>query len=302
MFESSGQLMDDTTLAFAWSVLGRAQFFLGRAALAEQSLARAVDHARQARDRRGESEALQWWAGAKRFGPAHVDEVLDFVEKLAALAQRDNSVEIYRCSFAGVMLAMQGRFAEARASIEEALRWGREHGHEHRRLGTMMESGYVEVLAGDLDAAVERFREGYEGLGKLGETGFRSTIGTLLAEALVELGRDAEAEPILEECEAIAQKDDFDPQARIRQVRAQILARRGATSAAEELAREAVTRYAASDYLDLHARSIVVLAKVIASSGRKDEAASLLADATDLFERKGNRVLAARSRHLADTL
>jgi hypothetical protein len=105
---------------------------------------------------------------------------------------------------------------------------------EVRRLGSAMEAGPIELLAGDLQAAVEQLREGYDGLGRLGETGFRSTVGTLLAEALERLGRDEEAETVLRECEAIARRDDFDPQARMRFVRARMLARQGDFAEADD--------------------------------------------------------------------
>jgi class 3 adenylate cyclase/tetratricopeptide (TPR) repeat protein len=302
MIDGFGELADDATLALAWSARARAQFFLGHAGLAEESYGRAVEYARRARDFRLESEALQWWAGAKRFGPAPAEDALAFLAGLDEIAQRDGSVDGYRKGFASVLLAMQGRFREAVEELHEGIRWARELGHQHRRLGTAMEGGYVEVLAGNPEAAVERLREGFDGLGELGETGYRSTIGTLLAQTLVDLGRDDEAEPILVECEAIAQKDDFDPQGRLRQVRARILARRGELAEAERLARAAVAIYGDTDYLDIHAQSLVTLAEVVSSSGKTSEAADHLAEAIELFERKGNLVLAARTRHRLDAL
>ena len=161
----------------------------------------------------------------------------------------------------------------------------------------MMEGGYVEVLAGDLDAAASRFRQGYDGLGELGETGYRSTLGTMLADTLVDLGRDDEAERIIDECESIAQGDDFDPQARIRLVRARILARRGERDDAEQLAREGVAIYARCDYVDTQAHSLVTLAEVLRSAGKEDEARAHLLQAIELFERKGNLVFADRARN-----
>ena len=49
--------------------------------------------------------------------------------------------------------------------------------------------GYARELAGDLESAERIYREGWDALGAIGERGFRSTIGTLLAHVLFELGR-----------------------------------------------------------------------------------------------------------------
>ena len=103
-----------------------------------------------------------------------------------------------------------------------------------------MAGGHVERLAGEPEAGVGLLREPWTRYGAIGETGFRSTVGTLLARALVEAGRREEAERVLDETETFVRAGDFDPQARLRSVRALILARRGETVEAERLAREAV--------------------------------------------------------------
>jgi tetratricopeptide (TPR) repeat protein len=166
---------------------------------------------------------------------------------------------------------------------------------EVRRFASAIQGGEIELLAGDAQAAAERLWEGYNGLGRLAETGFRSTVGTLLADALERLGRDDEAEAVLGECEAIAQADDFDPQARLRSVRARMLARRGDFAEAGRLAREAVAIMAPTDYLDNKGHACVVLAEVLAAAGRSEEALEALTEAATLFERKGDLVSTARA-------
>jgi tetratricopeptide (TPR) repeat protein len=137
---------------------------------------------------------------------------------------------------------------------------------------------------------------GYEGLGRLGETGFRSTLGTSLAAALVDVGRDEEAESLLAECEPISQAEDFDPQARIRATRARILARRGDFADADRLAREALAIMEPTDYLDTKAETLLAFAEVVEAAGQVDEAADALEQALALFEQKGNLVMAGRTR------
>ena len=100
-----------------------------------------------------------------------------------------------------------------------------------------------------LDAAERALRGGYDRLGDYGETGFRSTTGTLLADVLARLGRFDEADELLDEVAGVMTADDVDPQVRLRAVRGQILARRGELAAAERSAREAVALAARTDYL-----------------------------------------------------
>jgi hypothetical protein len=89
-------------------------------------------------------------------------------------------------------------------------------------------------------------------------------------------------------CEAIAQRDDFDPQARLRSVRARLLARQGDFVEAERLAREAVAIMASTDYLDNIGHAYVALADVLTAAGRFADAAEALAQAASFFERKGD--------------
>jgi tetratricopeptide (TPR) repeat protein len=62
------------------------------------------------------------------------------------------------------------------------------------------------------------------------------------------------------------------------------------------MAREAVERAAASDYIDMQARTRLDLAEVLSLAGRHDEARGELAEALRLYEQKGDVVGAARAR------
>jgi tetratricopeptide (TPR) repeat protein len=118
-------------------------------------------------------------------------------------------------------------------------------------------------------------------------------VGSILAEVLVRLGRDEEAAEVLDVVDAIAQRDDVDPQVRSRSVRAKLLARRGQRAEAERLAREAVEIAARTDYLVLHADALLALAEVL---GETDEAVEALRRALELFEQKENVVQAEQTR------
>ena len=126
----------------------------------------------------------------------------------------------------------------------------------------------------------------FEALAQVGEQGFRSTVGFLLAEALCRQG-DAEAEQIAIEAAAMTSVDDFVTHAGSLAVRAVIEARRGDTELAERLAREAVGITAETDYFAEQARALVALADVLEMAGRQDDVAATLALAAAAYDRKG---------------
>ena len=78
-----------------------------------------------------------------------------------------------------------------------------------------------------------------------------------------------------------------------RRVRAKLLARRGDVEAAERLAREATSRAARTDFLDLRAHAVADLAEVLRLAGRSEESAAAVQEAIRLYERKGNTAAAA---------
>src|SRR5262249_57148221 len=89
----------------------------------------------------------------------------------------------------------------------------------------------------------------------------------LLGRALLALGRDAEAEALSHESEALA-GDDLKAAIAWRGVRAEALARRGEHATAVDLARAAVEIAAATDALLDHADARVALAGALLAAGR----------------------------------
>ena len=81
-----------------------------------------------------------------------------------------------------------------------------------------------------------------------------------------------------------------------RQVRAKVLARRGEYAAAERLAREAVAISEATDSLNWQGDTNADLAEVLLLVGKPGEATAALEQALERYERKGNLVMAARTR------
>jgi class 3 adenylate cyclase/tetratricopeptide (TPR) repeat protein len=302
ILEKLERLEDTAGLARAWALKGRLHFFLGSAVAAERAYARGLEEARRIGDTVLAGQTYEWWVGAKRWGPAPVSEGLAFIDAVPPSAFERAQLAAFIAQTTASLNAMEGRFEEARVQIARARSITDEFGLLLRGTGLAQNSGDVESLAGDLPAAERELRRGYKRLGELGETGYRSTTGALLAQVLVAQGRDSEAEGVLDEVESMAQEDDVDPQARTRAARALLLARKGRHDEALVLAREAVALFEATDYLGSHAEMLTTLATVLLAAGRAGEARAALDDALVLYERKGNLVMAGRVRDQLEDL
>ena len=120
-------------------------------------------------------------------------------------------------------------------------------------------------------AAERAVRPSCELLEELGEVGYRFVAVSQLAASLYVLGRLDEAEELTRAAETSAPSDDIASQMLWRQVRAQVLARRGERAEAERIARAAVALAGRTDMLNFQANSIADLAEVYALAGRTEE-------------------------------
>jgi ATP/maltotriose-dependent transcriptional regulator MalT len=136
----------------------------------------------------------------------------------------------------------------------------------------------------------------------MGERAYLSTAAALLAHVLCALGELEEAERFSRISEETSAPEDSFSQVLWRSGRAKIRVRRGQPVEAEALAREAVALAAKTDLLNTQGDTLADLAEVLSFSNRRTEAASVLEDAAERFERKGNTVSLERVRRLADEL
>jgi tetratricopeptide (TPR) repeat protein len=118
----------------------------------------------------------------------------------------------------------------------------------------------------------------------------------LLARALYAAGRLDEAEAWAGRAAELGASDDALTQYLWRQARAKVLARRGEHVEAERLAREAVAIAGGTGFLTGQADAYADLAEVLALAGKPEEARVALEQALARYERKGNLVMAERTR------
>jgi hypothetical protein len=191
---------------------------------------------------------------------------------------------------------MLGNFDRARDLIASAISLTADLGLEIARTGMRFQAAEIELLAGDPSAAERFARDATETLESIGNNGHYVTVAPILAEALVLLEREHEADEIVELVIRRAIDDDLDPQIGWRRIRAMVLARRDDLENAERVARESVKLALKTDFLDHQARSLICLADVLDRAGRPQECIAELENAAQVWERKGNVVRAAATR------
>jgi class 3 adenylate cyclase/tetratricopeptide (TPR) repeat protein len=295
--EAFARLGDELGLARAWNLAAITRLWVGTTGAAEEAWLHAIDHARRAESLGEEAHALSWLLIGTWMGPTPVEngvrrcrEILDHapsrqVEAMALLEQ-------------GPLLAMCGRFSEARELFQRGEEIIEDLGLAILAAGLSQERFDIEMLAGDVEAAEVELRRACEILKQLGEKGFLSTRAALLAHALCAQGRYEEAGPFIEIAAEAGSEDDRATQALWRAARAKVLARQGEIDEALRLAREAVALVAETDWLNTRGDALFDLAEVLDLAEKPDQAAARIAEALHLYERKGNIVAAGKAREL----
>jgi ATP/maltotriose-dependent transcriptional regulator MalT len=191
---------------------------------------------------------------------------------------------------------MEGRFDQARVLYAESRATLEDLGGKVLAATTSLDSGPVELLAGDPVAAERELRHDYEILREMGERYFLSTTAALLAQAMCAQGRYDEAFELSRESEDATAPDDIESQVLWRCARGKVLARRGDHAEAESMVRHAKDLIMQTEEPDVQGHVCMDLAQVLHLQGRRSEERALLREALALYELKGNRVAAAKAR------
>ena len=188
---------------------------------------------------------------------------------------------------------MSGRIEDARRSWSRSLEL-------YRELGILfvayMYLGWAELTGGDPAEAEAPLREGMALLEAAGETGWLGTTAAVLAEVLWRQGRNEEAEQYALLSDRLAAPDDVASQWQWRVAQAKVLADRDRLSEAETLARAAVSLIDRTDWLKWRGDARMSLAYVLRKAGMPGEATTVLREALELYERKGDVADASKAR------
>jgi len=287
VFQGAG---DDMALYIAHSARAGMAYTGGRTGEMVGEHEAAFAHARKAGHLPSASVADR--GGVRFLGTTPVPELLEWLDQNEPHTGRNHHLRGYRAG----ALAMLGRFDEARAILAESRADLAEQGEEFLLANLSgFESAWVELWAGDPAAAVELGTAGlrvYEELGTFlhaGVTGF-------LAQALYADDRLDEADAMARHTAELGQSYHTGKEMLWRQVRAKVLARRGGYAEAERMAREAVALGDTTDIVNMQGDAYADLGDVLLLSGNAGEAAAAFGKALELYERKGNLVMARRTR------
>ncbi len=296
-FEAAG---DHALLAQAWRLFTQIHFTNGRYGKAEEAARRMIEHAQLAGDTLMQTRVLTALAWCVLYGPTPVPQAIARCEELIERARGDRKVEaLTRCALAHLE-AMLGDFETARAHYRASRDTLQELGWKMLAATISIDSGTIEMLAGDPVAAEAELRADYEALHRMGATDYAWTTAAILAEALYQQGRFDEAEELTRLVERGSTADDLTNQVLWRSVRAKVLARRGLVQQAEQLAREAVVLAQDGDEPDAQGNALADLAEVLGRGGKAGDARLALEEALARFEAKGNAVSAGRVRALLE--
>ena len=288
-------------LARAWRLLTQVNFTACRWSAVEDAATRMTEYARLAGDTTLEARFLAAQAMAALYGPTPVAAAEERCRQLLARAGEDRRTHAIILCVQAHLAAMDGRFDQAREAYMKSREVLDELGWRFHAALTSLDSGAVEMLAGDPVAAERELRMDYETLNEMGERDYMPTTAALLAEALYEQSRFGDAESFAQISETFAASEDITSQFLWRCVRAKVAAQRG-EPAAETLVLEALELTEKTEELESQAQVFMDLAEVLELSGRSDEAVPHLREALARYHAKGNVVSAARARERLDAL
>jgi class 3 adenylate cyclase/tetratricopeptide (TPR) repeat protein len=291
-----------TALAEGYLAYAQLLFWNGRTSELVEAGRKAMVHAVRAGDTMLESEARSMIGVGTFYGPTPWGEVEAHARaSLGEVDRLGQGMLAARQSLAGA-LAAQGRFEEARDLYREHREYLAERGQSFVVLGSRQHPAICELLAGDFERAEEHARLGWDGLGLLGERGYRSTTGGVLAEALAELGRLDEAASIIDESEEIAGEDDWLTTAQCTWARALVALHRGDHEQAVALARRATEVADTRDYINTRTHYWWGLTRALVAAGRDADAREAMVETQRLAALKGSVVYEGRIRELAGQL
>jgi tetratricopeptide (TPR) repeat protein len=284
-----GDLGDGDGAARATLELAKLSFWAGQAQPALDLAMTVLDQG--IGDPRLRDECRRWIGGFAYWGPMPTDEAVPLVTRLSAEIEDPAGFGGLRLSrnLAG-LLAMQGRFDEARARFEAELgTWNQLGDVAH---GASLQAHFIgpaERLSGNLERSIEVGREGLEALLRIGSVGFANTAAAELSRAYFEHGDLADAESAAKQAIELAEDEDPAAVPEALGVLARIAAGRGDYDEAERLARRGIEILVPVDH-NRKGAAHDDLAEVLLLAGRKAEAISEMETALGYFEAKGYRV------------
>jgi class 3 adenylate cyclase/tetratricopeptide (TPR) repeat protein len=258
------------------------------------SLRSALGHAEKAGDESERGAILVWLVTALYYGPLRAPEAIRQCEEVMQSAAGNRIVQgPTACHLAG-LLAMTGRFDEAREWGSRGMTILAELGLNQRLAGGRVRLADVELLAGEPKAAEHELMTAFDALESSGDRSGAIAIAADLAHVLYVQGRFAEAERWAALGRNVLESNDVMTRVVGLAIDARLAAHANRHVEAEALARRAVEISAPTDALNVRAAALLALAEVLRAVQSHAEARSATETAVGLYERKGNVAAAAQ--------
>ena len=286
---------DPNALARAWRLMTLVYGVSGRYEAAGDANDRTIEFARRGGDHVLEKRLYSSAAQVALSGPLLAQAGIKRCEELVQISEGDRRSQAVTLAALAHLRAMVGDFVQAREDYRRGRGTLEELGLRFDAALISIDSGPVELLAGDPVAAEAELRKDHEALDAMGERNYISSIAGLLAEALYRQGRFDEAATSAAFSEEVAAPSDVFSQHLWRGVRGKLLARDGAHDEGIALATSSVEQIRTSDDIEGQGNALMFLAEAQAAAGRDDDATRSATEARTLFEAKGNIVSAARA-------
>jgi tetratricopeptide (TPR) repeat protein len=279
------ELGDDAGLASAWLLLAIPNDD-------EQAAERALVHARRAGLLREEEDALFVQLSGALYGDRPIAEVTEVCDRLLP-GLHGPLAEVGTLEILAALKVRSGDVSEGRELYVTADRLYRELGMRYREAINWQCWGRSELATGDHKMAETAFRNSISRFEEIGDRFYQGAILVNLAHALCAQGRHDAAVSALDQSEELL--GSYVSSLGL-SARARVLAARGETEAALELARQGVAKTVDQHRPEGRAQTLVSLAEVLRRADRSSEEAAALQEALDLYERKGIKPAADRVR------
>ncbi len=254
----------------------------------------AVEQARLAGDRRAVTRNQMSFAIAALYGPMPVPTAIALCDRIVLDVGDDRRAEAVVLGALAHLNAMAGQFRLAREQYGRARDILEDLGGRLMAATVSLDSGRVELLAGDPERAERELRRDYDTLSEIDERYALSTVAALLALAVLLQSRSDEAMAMTIASEEAAAEDDVESQNLWRRIRSLILARSGRADEAVRLADEALGLIGSTDAPLLRAGTMLDRATVLVAVGRSSEATIAAHEALQIYLAKEDPVDAAR--------
>ena len=267
-FEAAG---DDSTVARLLIRLADVYWWRCQVGPMEETLERALEHARRADDPRLKSDVSVRLGFATLFGPLAIDLGRPRLDELIASAAPESAVKGFLLVSSSLLAAMAGAFDDARSSCQEGKEILDALGRGVGAAAITTWTSAIELLAGDPGAAERELRPALKQLQEIGERANLASVAAQLAEALHAQGRSEEALAATFTSEEASSPDDVHAQISWRVARAKALAQLGRGREAEEIANAAVELAGTTDSPVFAAEALLALGEAHAAAGDAEE-------------------------------